>query len=226
MKAGSVERRTDASDLGGTMRLGAQECRCWRVPMCCLLRQGAYCRTPSPSLRSEQQSTCRNLKQAGSESSPAVPPMARLVEVVELPDHPWFVACQFHPEFTSTPRDGHPLFSGFVNAALAQKARRQRHDNVRRPVRVGNIDIGNDKPFVLFGGMNVLESRDLAMRACEDYVRVTEKARHPLCVQGLFDKANRSSVITSFRGPGLEEGLKIFRGNQEDLWRAGDHRCA
>ncbi|MNL35078.1 CTP synthase [compost metagenome] len=43
-----------------------------------------------------------------------------LVEVVEAPDHPWFVACQFHPEFTSTPRDGHPLFSGFVKAALAQ----------------------------------------------------------------------------------------------------------
>ncbi|PXZ52939.1 hypothetical protein C0055_22915, partial [Pseudomonas aeruginosa] len=41
-----------------------------------------------------------------------------LVEVVEAPEHPWFVACQFHPEFTSTPRDGHPLFSGFVNAAL------------------------------------------------------------------------------------------------------------
>lgn len=43
-----------------------------------------------------------------------------LVEVVEAADHPWFVACQFHPEFTSTPRDGHPLFSGFVKAALAQ----------------------------------------------------------------------------------------------------------
>jgi CTP synthase len=45
----------------------------------------------------------------------------RLVEVVEAPDHPWFVACQFHPEFTSTPRDGHPLFKGFVEAALACK---------------------------------------------------------------------------------------------------------
>lgn len=45
-----------------------------------------------------------------------------LVEVVEAPNHPWFVACQFHPEFTSTPRDGHPLFSGFVNAALEYKA--------------------------------------------------------------------------------------------------------
>jgi len=48
------------------------------------------------------------------------------VEVVELPDHPWFVACQFHPEFTSTPRDGHPLFTSFVGAALVgQKAKAQ-----------------------------------------------------------------------------------------------------
>ena len=47
----------------------------------------------------------------------------KLVEIVEIPDHPWFIACQFHPEFTSTPRDGHPLFSGFINAALAQKER-------------------------------------------------------------------------------------------------------
>ncbi|MDP2380976.1 MAG: gamma-glutamyl-gamma-aminobutyrate hydrolase family protein, partial [Pseudohongiella sp.] len=45
-----------------------------------------------------------------------------LVEMIEVPDHPWFVACQFHPEFTSTPRDGHPLFTGFVNAALAHQA--------------------------------------------------------------------------------------------------------
>ena len=44
--------------------------------------------------------------------------------MVEIPDHPWFIGCQFHPEFTSTPRDGHPLFSGFVKAALAQKARK------------------------------------------------------------------------------------------------------
>ena len=45
-----------------------------------------------------------------------------LVEVIEVPDHPWFVSCQFHPEFTSTPRDGHPLFTGFINAALAHQA--------------------------------------------------------------------------------------------------------
>ena len=48
-----------------------------------------------------------------------------LVEVVEIADHPWFLACQFHPEFTSTPRDGHPLFIGFVEAAIAQRSRVQ-----------------------------------------------------------------------------------------------------
>jgi CTP synthase len=44
-----------------------------------------------------------------------------LVEIIEIPDHPWFLACQFHPEFTSSPRDGHPLFSGFIEAALRQQ---------------------------------------------------------------------------------------------------------
>ncbi len=76
-------------------------------------------------------------------------------------------------------------------------------------VRVGDIQIGNDLPFVLFGGMNVLESRDLAMQVCEEYVRVTEKLGIPYVFKASFDKANRSS-IHSFRGPGLEEGMKIF----------------
>ena len=76
-------------------------------------------------------------------------------------------------------------------------------------VRVGDIEMANDKPFVLFGGMNVLESRDLAMQICERYVEVTEKLGIPYVFKASFDKANRSS-INSFRGPGLEEGLKIF----------------
>ncbi|MFO7705853.1 MAG: 3-deoxy-8-phosphooctulonate synthase [Halopseudomonas sp.] len=71
------------------------------------------------------------------------------------------------------------------------------------------IDIANDQPFVLFGGMNVLESRDMAMRICETYVEVTGKLGIPYVFKASFDKANRSS-IHSFRGPGLDEGLKIF----------------
>jgi 2-dehydro-3-deoxyphosphooctonate aldolase (KDO 8-P synthase) len=72
-----------------------------------------------------------------------------------------------------------------------------------------SISCRNDGPFVLFGGINVLESRDLALRACEEYVRVTTKLGIPYVFKASFDKANRSS-IHSYRGPGLEEGLKIF----------------
>ncbi|MCO4798196.1 MAG: 3-deoxy-8-phosphooctulonate synthase [Colwelliaceae bacterium] len=76
-------------------------------------------------------------------------------------------------------------------------------------IKLGNIDIANDKPFTLFGGMNVLESRDLAMKIAEHYVQVTEKLNIPYVFKASFDKANRSSV-NSYRGPGLDEGLKIF----------------
>ncbi|GAA6154022.1 3-deoxy-8-phosphooctulonate synthase [Pseudoteredinibacter isoporae] len=71
------------------------------------------------------------------------------------------------------------------------------------------IKVANDLPFVLFGGMNVLESRDLAMSIAEHYVTVCQKLGVPYVFKASFDKANRSS-IHSFRGPGLEEGLKIF----------------
>ncbi|QLB13244.1 2-dehydro-3-deoxyphosphooctonate aldolase (KDO 8-P synthase) [Bisgaardia hudsonensis] len=77
-------------------------------------------------------------------------------------------------------------------------------------IQLNNIEIANDKPFVLFGGMNVLESRDLAMRVCEKYVEVTKKLNVPYVFKASFDKANRSS-IHSYRGPGMEEGLKIFQ---------------
>ncbi|MGL9773009.1 MAG: 3-deoxy-8-phosphooctulonate synthase [Sodalis sp. (in: enterobacteria)] len=76
-------------------------------------------------------------------------------------------------------------------------------------VNIGDIQVANDLPFVLFGGMNVLESRDLAMRICEHYVTVTEKLGIPYVFKASFDKANRSS-IHSYRGPGLDEGMKIF----------------
>jgi len=79
----------------------------------------------------------------------------------------------------------------------------------QKTIRVGNIEIANDKPFVLFGGINVLESRDLAMQACEEYVRVTEKLGIPYVFKASFDKANRTSS-SSERGPGMEEGLELL----------------
>ena len=77
-------------------------------------------------------------------------------------------------------------------------------------VKVNGIDVSNEGSFTLFGGINVLESRDLAMRACEEYVRVTQKLGIPYVFKASFDKANRSS-IHSYRGPGLEEGMRIFQ---------------
>ena len=76
-------------------------------------------------------------------------------------------------------------------------------------VCIDKIRVSNTGNFILFGGINVLESRDLALRICGEYVRVTQKLGIPYVFKASFDKANRSS-IHSYRGPGLEEGLKIF----------------
>ena len=80
----------------------------------------------------------------------------------------------------------------------------------RRAIRVGALEIANDRPFVLFGGMNVLESRDLALQVAEAFVESCTVLGIPYVFKASFDKANRSS-IHSYRGPGLDEGLKIFQ---------------
>lgn len=76
-------------------------------------------------------------------------------------------------------------------------------------VNIGALEVANHKPFVLFAGMNVLESRELAMQVCEHFVKITDKLKIPYVFKSSFDKANRSS-IHSYRGPGVEKGLKIF----------------
>lgn len=117
---GEVEKRDESSDLGGTMRLGAQECR---------LVAGSNARNVYGAdvivERHRHRYEVNNnyvdqLQKAGLKIG-GWSADDTLVEMVEIPDHPWFVACQFHPEFTSTPRDGHPLFTAFVKAALANK---------------------------------------------------------------------------------------------------------
>ncbi len=115
---GSVEQRTDDSDLGGTMRLGGQECR---------LEPGStahssYGKDVIVERHRHRYEVNNNLLPKLQEAGLIVSGRSKdnaLVEVVEVPDHPWFVACQFHPEFTSTPRDGHGLFEGFIRAADA-----------------------------------------------------------------------------------------------------------
>lgn len=79
-----------------------------------------------------------------------------------------------------------------------------------KTVSVQNIQIANDKPFVLFGGLNVLESEEITLKAVETYKIITDKLGIPFIFKASFDKANRSS-IDSYRGVGMEEGLKIFQ---------------
>ncbi len=113
---GKVETRTENSDLGGTMRLGAQQCH---------LISGTQTREIYGADTIEERHRHRyevnnnllpQIEAAGLKVS-GLSADKKLVEIIEIPNHPWFVAAQFHPEFTSTPRDGHPLFSGFVKAA-------------------------------------------------------------------------------------------------------------
>ncbi len=114
---GSIEQRDEGSDLGGTMRLGGQECRLAEGSLVrALYGQDQIVERHRHRYEVNSQLVSR-LEEAGMIFSGRSVD-GELVEMVELKDHPWFVACQFHPEFTSTPRDGHPLFSGFVSAAL------------------------------------------------------------------------------------------------------------
>ena len=117
--SGKKETRSEDSDLGGTMRLGGQQC---------VLKKGTLVRelygqdviTERHRHRYEFNNHYREALEEKGLVISGVSLDGELVEFVELRDHPWFLACQFHPEFTSTPREGHPLFSGFIRAARLQ----------------------------------------------------------------------------------------------------------
>jgi CTP synthase len=114
---GTLQRRTETADLGGTMRLGGQECRlaAGTIP------RRLYGREVIRERHRHRYEFNNSYRQTLEDSGLKVAGTSidgRLVEMIEIPTHPWFVACQFHPEFTSTPRDGHPLFEGFVRAGL------------------------------------------------------------------------------------------------------------
>jgi len=114
---GSVERRDEASDIGGTMRLGGQECQLAENSLSRKLYgkkkiMERHRHRYEFNNKYREPLIERGMLMSGSSADDS------LVEMVEIPSHPWFVACQFHPEFTSTPRYGHPLFTGFIRAAV------------------------------------------------------------------------------------------------------------
>lgn len=113
---GSVERRDENSDLGGTMRLGGQECRLEKSSKVAEI-YGSELVVERHRHRFEVNNNYVERLQSAGLKIGGWSADDELVEVVEIEDHPWFVACQFHPEFTSTPRDGHPLFTSYIQAA-------------------------------------------------------------------------------------------------------------
>jgi len=113
---GRIEHRDESSELGGTMRLGGQQCRLFKGSRVMALYNEEII-TERHRHRYEFNNCYRDrLTTAGLRIS-GTSIDGKLVEIIELPEHPWFIACQFHPEFTSNPRDGHPLFTGFIRAA-------------------------------------------------------------------------------------------------------------
>ena len=120
---GKTETRDEATDLGGTMRLGAQECHLEEHSRIAKIYGNTRIVERHRHRYEVNNRYLEDLRNAGLKIG-GWSADDSLVEVVELDDHPWFVACQFHPEFTSTPRDGHPLFTSYVQAILAtQQAR-------------------------------------------------------------------------------------------------------
>ena len=119
-ESGEIEVRDENSDLGGSMRLGGQQCRLQPDSLAFSLYQKDVITERHRHRYEFNNQYFNKLESAGMRFS-GKSMDGRLVEVVEIADHPWFLACQFHPEFTSTPRKGHPLFSGFVVAASQHK---------------------------------------------------------------------------------------------------------
>jgi CTP synthase len=131
---GGLEQRSEDSDLGGTMRLGGQRCQLQPGS----LAQQVYGKDSIVERHRHRYEFNNVYREQLAEKGLVMSGLSidgGLVEMIEIPEHPWFLACQFHPEFTSTPRDGHPLFSGFVKAARAyhehRGTARQRVDAVR-----------------------------------------------------------------------------------------------
>lgn len=134
---GSVEKRSKLTDLGGSMRLGAQQCQLAEHS----LAEKMYAQATIFERHRHRYEFNNNYLQQLAEAGLAFTGKSiddKLVEVVEIKAHPWFLGCQFHPEFTSTPRDGHPLFSGFVNAA--RKLREQQVEITSNVEVLGEVE--------------------------------------------------------------------------------------
>jgi 3-deoxy-8-phosphooctulonate synthase len=190
-RSGETLKRDDRSELGGTMRLGAQESRI----LSGTLARKVYGRDVIHERHRHRYEFNNNYLEAMQKAGFSISAFSEdgLVEIVELPGHPWFIGVQFHPEFTSNPRDGHPLFTSFV----------------RERVKLAGSEIGPDRPLFLIAGPCVVESPQLTQDIAGELKEITGSLGIPFVFKASYDKANRSSR-SSFRGPGIEQGLKVL----------------
>nr|XP_061797900.1 CTP synthase-like [Nerophis lumbriciformis] len=199
-------------DMGGTMRLGAYPCH---------LEEGTLARRIYGQAEISERHRHRyevNQKYLETLTSngltvAGMSPNGKFVEMVELTDHPWYLGCQFHPEYKSRPYEPHPLFVSYIAAALAESQRRakarpgQSTGQEVQPAE-GEAELG-DETLPIIAGPCALESEQLALGVAEGLAAMARRLEIGLVFKSSFDKANRSS-IDSYRGPGLERGLKIL----------------
>ncbi|MBF2759246.1 MAG: CTP synthase [Ectothiorhodospiraceae bacterium AqS1] len=176
---GAVERRDRESDLGGTMRLGAQRVRLRRKSRIRSLYEQDII-SERHRHRYEFNNTYMDPLQDAGLRIAGKTTDGTLVEVVEVADHPWFIGCQFHPEFRSTPRDGHPLFRGFVEAANAARAARAADEG--EPSGGRDTEMSDEKPAEADAAGSDL-SAEKATRATPSRPRVSKK-RSPAAKRG------------------------------------------
>ena len=214
---GTIQKRDANSDLGGTMRLGAQSSD---VTAGTLAHQ-IYGKVVTERHRHRYEANehyLERLQKAGLVIS-AITQREQLTEIVELPQsqHPWFVGVQFHPEFKSTPWDGHPLFISYVKAALEHhRAAIPQAEQVMAGVKLCGFEVGIERPFFLIAGPCVIESEQLQMDVAGQLKEMTSALGIPFIFKSSFDKANRSSGNT-FRGPGMDKGLEILAKVRREL---------
>lgn len=122
--SGSIQKRNEHTNLGGTMRLGAQECKLTTDSLAHKVYKSNVLVERHRHRYEVNNALLDKLTSNGLVISGVSVGSEHLVEVVELPDHPWFLGCQFHPEFTSNPKHGHPLFISYIHAALKQREHR------------------------------------------------------------------------------------------------------
>ncbi len=181
-QARGIQSRSEDSAKGATMRLGAQEV----VLGAGTRARDIFAKDIIMERHRHRYEFNNNYLDRFRQSGLRFSGFSRdnLVEVIELTNHPWFVATQFHPEFTSTPRDGHPLFTGFIRAARAHRAAPASASG--RCMKLAGNEVGLQQPFFLIAGPCVIEGPTLTQEIAGRLKEITTRLVDPVRIQGFL----------------------------------------